>query len=67
MGLETYYHDYSEPEIRFLTKLARKHNLIATGGTDFHGAGITGATAPGTTYVPMSAVQMLDRANRKAG
>ena len=65
MGLETYYHDYSEPEIKFLTNLARKHNLILTGGTDFHGAGVTGATAPGTTYVPMSVAQELDRANRK--
>lgn len=38
MGVETYYVDNSrEDTINFL-KLAQKHNIIATGGSDFHGS-----------------------------
>jgi predicted metal-dependent phosphoesterase TrpH len=59
MGLEAYYGDYLEAETSFLVRLARKHGLIVTGGSDFHGAGITNATAPGATYVPVSVVEDL--------
>ena len=37
MGLEVYYKDFS-PDIRQnLANLAKRHHLIATGGTDYHG------------------------------
>lgn len=58
-GLEAYYNGYIEPEVTFLVKLADKHGLIATGGTDFHGAGITSVEAPGITFVPLSVVEAL--------
>jgi predicted metal-dependent phosphoesterase TrpH len=59
MGIEAYYPDYVEAESTFLVGLARKHHLIVTGGTDFHGGDITSASAPGTVYVPLSVVQEL--------
>jgi len=36
-GLETYYLGNSISETRFYEKLARKHGLVATGGSDAHG------------------------------
>lgn len=59
-GLEAYYPAHAEPEQIFLAKLARKHNLIVTGGSDFHGPGITEAQKPGVVYVPRSSVAALD-------
>jgi predicted metal-dependent phosphoesterase TrpH len=62
-GLEAYYPSHPEPEQRFLVKLARKHALIVTGGSDFHGPGITEASEPGVVFVPHSTVAALnDRA-----
>ena len=37
MGLEVYYKDYLPDTRQELANLARKHRLIATGGTDYHG------------------------------
>ena len=59
LGLEAYYPSYPEPERRYLANLARKHKLIATGGSDFHGPGITGADDIGIIDVPYSAVEQL--------
>jgi predicted metal-dependent phosphoesterase TrpH len=59
MGLEVYYNDYLQPEIEFLLGLAEKHDLVVTGGTDYHGPGITSATAPGATFVPIATVEKL--------
>jgi len=59
VGLEVYYIGYSGLEIDFLARLARKHKLIATGGSDFHGPEITSATQPGQVHVPWSAVEAL--------
>ncbi len=59
LGIEVYYPSYPEPERRFLANLARRHNLIATGGSDFHGPGITEAADIGIVDVPYSAVEQL--------
>ena len=37
-GLEVYYPEHSDAETRRFHALARKHGLLMTGGTDFHGA-----------------------------
>jgi predicted metal-dependent phosphoesterase TrpH len=63
-GLEAYYPSHLEPEQAFLIRQARKHNLIVTGGSDFHGPGITEASEPGAVYVPESVVQELEQAAR---
>ena len=57
--VEAYYGEYLEAEVEFLLSLAQKHSLLVTGGTDYHGGGITSATALGTTYVPLSVVEEL--------
>ena len=59
VGIEAYYPTYPEPEQHYLAQLARKHKLIATGGSDFHGPGITGAADIGIVDVPYSAVEQL--------
>lgn len=38
MGLEVYYPEHSQGMINFYLELAKKHNLLITGGSDFHGA-----------------------------
>ncbi len=37
-GLEVYYTDHSEPVTSFYETLCARKNLIATGGSDFHGS-----------------------------
>lgn len=63
-GIEAYYFGYPEPEIEHILGIAEKHGLIATGGTDFHGVGITNAPEPGAVYVPDSAVEALQACER---
>lgn len=36
-GIEVYYPTHSPKDIAFFEKLAKKYNLFATGGSDFHG------------------------------
>jgi predicted metal-dependent phosphoesterase TrpH len=59
LGLEAYYNDYPDPEVAFLVRLAEKHGLLVTGGTDYHGGGITTADAPGARPVPVGVVDAL--------
>ncbi|MEN9230972.1 MAG: PHP domain-containing protein [Thermostichus sp. DG02_5_bins_236] len=37
MGLEVYHPDHNVRQKRQLLKLAQKHNLVVTGGSDYHG------------------------------
>jgi len=43
-GIEAYYSDHSSEQTRQYIALARKHNLLVTGGSDFHGATIKGVS-----------------------
>ena len=36
-GLEIYYPNHTKKQIKHFKKLAKKHNLFQTGGSDFHG------------------------------
>ena len=36
-GIEVFHSDHSKEEIQFLQRLAKKNNLLVTGGSDFHG------------------------------
>jgi predicted metal-dependent phosphoesterase TrpH len=38
-GLETYYAGYDAAAVGYLERLAARHGLIRTGGSDFHGPG----------------------------
>jgi len=59
LGIEAYYTGYPEAEVSYLARLAEKHGLVVTGGTDYHGEGITTAAAPGTCLVPIGVVDAL--------
>ena len=37
MGLEVYYPEHSQSTVNFYLDLAKKHDLLVTGGSDFHG------------------------------
>jgi len=61
-GLEVYYPEHSEAQTRHFLALARRHGMIATGGTDFHGSikpGIEMGCADGTFMVPFNVYQEL--------
>ncbi len=50
-GLEASYTGYSPEEVRFLEDLARRYNLIPTGGSDFHGPDLVcGQLGAATTF-----------------
>lgn len=59
VGIETYYAGHNDSEINNLLALAAKHNLIATGGTDFHGLGIDTETMIGGVDVPVESAERL--------
>ena len=37
-GMEVYYSEHTPEQTRFFAELAQRHDLLMTGGTDFHGA-----------------------------
>lgn len=41
MGLECYYAKYTEAQIAFLVAAAKEHDLLISGGSDYHGANKT--------------------------
>lgn len=59
VGMEVYYDGYSAEEIDQLLRLAKKHQLIATGGSDYHGLEPENETAIGGAEVPIEAVERL--------
>jgi predicted metal-dependent phosphoesterase TrpH len=65
LGIEAYYYGYPEPEVEHILGIAKKHGLIVTGGTDFHGVGITSAPEPGAVHVPQSAAEALQECERR--
>jgi predicted metal-dependent phosphoesterase TrpH len=59
VGLEAYYNSYSAEKIEYLTGLARRHGLIATGGSDYHGLDDSNETVMGGVDVPVSSAERL--------
>lgn len=65
VGIETYYPGYT-PEIeRYLLRLGNSFGLVPTGGSDYHGLGIS-AVDPGTVEVPRSSLDRLCAALAKS-
>ncbi|MCS7002367.1 MAG: PHP domain-containing protein [Dehalococcoidia bacterium] len=61
-GIEVYYgghQPYTPDEQEALLALAQRHNLIPTGGTDFHGNGNWHEPHPGFVDVPWSVAERL--------
>lgn len=51
-GLEVYYPTHTPADVTRLAEIARKHRLIATGGTDYHGVNKKGVEPGDVDYVP---------------
>ncbi len=66
VGLEVYYNGYSPEDIRELAALARKFDLIPTGGSDFHGPGVLDTVGIGGVRVPVESVERLRAQAKKS-
>ena len=58
-GIEVYYDNYGKDTIERLRRLSEKYELIATGGSDFHGFEDDHETPLGDANVPFECVQHL--------
>ena len=63
-GLECYYGLLKPAEVQPLLDTAARHNLIVTGGSDFHGADGPLIASLGMTQVPMNCVLALKEKKR---
>ncbi len=59
VGIEAYYNGYTVDEIKNLVSLADRHNLIATGGSDYHGLDDSSETMLGGVAVPTASAERL--------
>ncbi len=59
VGIEAYYDGYTAEEINRLVSLADRHNLIATGGSDYHGLEASTETMIGGANVPIESAEQL--------
>jgi 3',5'-nucleoside bisphosphate phosphatase len=63
-GLECYYQGYDGERVEGLVALARRHGLVPTGGSDYHGFPLSGHTEvvnfPGSVEVPPSILDELE-------
>jgi predicted metal-dependent phosphoesterase TrpH len=67
VGLEAYYKDASRKDTDAMLLLAKKHGLIATGGSDYHGVGESHEVKPGGVDVPLEAAEKLIALARERG
>ncbi len=65
-GLEVFYSDNQAEDSAHYWKLARKHDLIVTGGSDFHGS-VKPEVKLGDIRVDSDFLQPLKQASRRAG
>lgn len=64
MGIEAYYPEHSRGLIQRYLELAKQFELVATGGSDFHGPG-TGRAALACVGVPETVVKDLELARNR--
>ena len=57
-GIEVYYPEHSQSMVNFYLDLARKLNLLVTGGSDFHGS-VKPDIKLGTIKIPIELVEKL--------
>jgi hypothetical protein len=53
LGIETFYPEHTPAQVRHYLDLCKAHDLVPTGGSDFHGPAVR-AGEPGTPRVPLS-------------
>jgi 3',5'-nucleoside bisphosphate phosphatase len=59
MGIEAYYNEHSALQTAGYLEMCRAHDLIATGGSDFHGPHTGRSNPPGTPAVSMKVFDEL--------
>jgi predicted metal-dependent phosphoesterase TrpH len=59
IGIEAYYTSYSAEDVQRLVTIADRHNLVATGGTDFHGINSGAEISIGGVEIPEKSVERL--------
>jgi predicted metal-dependent phosphoesterase TrpH len=64
MGLEVYYPEHSQSMVNFYLNLAKKHNLLVTGGSDCHG-NAKPKIMIGSIKIPYELVEKLKEAKDK--
>ena len=62
-GLEVYYPEHSQSLVNFYLDLAKKLNLLVTGGSDFHGSAKPDI-ALGAIKIPLELVEQLRQARK---
>lgn len=65
MGIEVFYSTYSNQDVRDMQRLADKYDLLASGGSDFHGEnkpGLDLGCGYGRLYVPEEALLKIKAA-----
>lgn len=65
VGIEAYYGEFSAEEIGDLLDMARKHSLMATGGSDYHGIDESRETPIGGSEVPLEVAEQLIALKKK--
>jgi predicted metal-dependent phosphoesterase TrpH len=65
VGVEAYYNNYPPKTIQYLASVARKHALVATGGSDFHGMDSATETPIGGVSIPPECIARLMALNGK--
>ena len=61
-GIEVYYPEHTKDLMAYYTRLARRHDLLITGGTDFHGdlkPEIKMGSGTGDLYIPYELYEKL--------
>ncbi|MFC1897082.1 PHP domain-containing protein [Chloroflexota bacterium] len=67
VGIEAYYYGYTAEEVGRLVSLVNRYDLIATGGSDFHGLDTSAEAMIGGVDVPIeSAEQLIALAKQQA-
>jgi predicted metal-dependent phosphoesterase TrpH len=67
VGIEIYYNGYDSSIIAQLEKLAKRHDLISSGGSDFHGIDDCIGTSMGSVDVPRDSVEKLIQLSKQKG
>jgi hypothetical protein len=62
-GMEVYYPEHSQAMVNFYLELAKKLNLLVTGGTDFHGSAKPDIKL-GMIKIPLELVEKLRQAKK---
>ncbi len=66
-GLEVHYRRFTAGTVKRMAALADSLGILATGGSDYHGDGMTYAESQQTTYVPREVADRLLEALATAG